>query len=146
MRLPGYSDDDNAFYARAVANYPDHDPVKARKATRWAGPVYLQDQTRKNSYTQEEVNEIVKQGRDRPRPLTHDETELFNTNRREARGDLAAMESWYRTECRDNDQKRAMLRRYPTGTANYGHEPRKSDDGVLRGIELSDQFWQPVVW
>jgi len=142
MRLPGHNEDDNAFYERAIVNYPDHDPVKARKPTRWAGPVNKTTP----AYTQEEVNEIVKQGHDRPRPLTHDETELVSKNRRDARGDLAAMESWYRTECRDNDQKRAMLRRYPTGTANYGHEPRKSDDGILRGIELSDQFWQPVVW
>jgi len=150
MRLPGYSDDDNAFYARAVVNYPDHDPARAHRATRWAGRARIVNAdgeiTYQDPYTQEEVKEIDKQGRDRPRPLTHDETELFVKNKREARGDLVAMEAWYRTECKDNDKKRTMLRRYPSGTAHYGHEPRKSDDGVLRGTELGDEFWQPVVW
>lgn len=152
MRLPGHDDDDNEFYDRAAENYPDHDPARPRRTTTWAGPVLvwppdITDTSRfEDPYTQEEVNDVVKQGRDRPRPLTHEQTELVNKNRREARADLAAMEQWYRAECRDNNQKRTMLRRYPTGTANYGHEPRKSDDSSLRGIDFGDQFWQPVIW
>lgn len=169
--------EDNEFYDRARVNYPDHDPAKTRKATVWAGPLFINrvdpgevkligqwppanikeaheavmrfadsGTEGQDAYTQEEVNEIVKQGRDRPRSLTHEQTELANKNRREARADLAAMEQWYSAECKDNDQKRFMLRRYPTGTANYGHGPRKSDDQRLQAIELGDQFWQPVVY
>jgi len=140
--LPGYGEEDNAFYSRAIGNYSDHDPVRPRKAAIWAGPV----NGITAAYTQEEVKEIEKQGRDRPRSLTHEQTELVNQNRREARADLAAMEQWYGAECKDNDQKRMLKRRYPTGTANYGHGPRKSDDQRLRGLELGDQFWQPVVY
>ena len=133
-----YTEDDDEFYDRALDNYPDHDPVKPRRGVRWAGPVNGSTPP----YTQEEVNEIIKQGRDRPRPLTHDETELVRQNRRKARADLAAMEEWYRTECRDTETRHHL----PMGTSSYGFYPRKSNDAILQGVELSDSFWKPVIW
>ena len=45
------------------------------------------------------VQDTIRQGRERPRPLTLEETQLAAKNRRIAREDLAAMEAWYRAQC-----------------------------------------------
>jgi len=140
MRLPGHNEDDNAFYARAVVNYPDHDPVRTRKPTRWAGPVrYVNadgEVAYQEPYTQDEVKEIDKQGRDRPRSLTHDETQLTYKNRREARADLAAMEEWYRTQLKETVKGRDLE-----------HARGDLEDLTLLGIDEDLYgFWRPIVW
>jgi hypothetical protein len=50
-------------------------------------------------YTNSERNAIIKQGRDRPRPLSLDETTRAAKNRRVDRETRLAMEVWYRTQC-----------------------------------------------
>jgi hypothetical protein len=52
------------------------------------------------AYTKRERDAIIRQGKDRPRALTHDETTLATANRRRAREDSLAMEVWYRYNCR----------------------------------------------
>ncbi len=60
----------------------------------------------REAYTKPERSAIVRQGNDHPRALTNDETTLVNRNRRIARGDLDAMETWYSAQCRAPGAKR----------------------------------------
>ncbi len=92
----------------------------------------------RNAYRPAELAAVILQGKDQPRPLTHDETELARKNRRAARADLAAMEEWYRAELKETDPKAPAIRRYPTGTSHYGWAPRRGPDPV--------PVWKPVVW
>ncbi len=65
-------------------------------------------------YTKRQLDDIIRQGKDRPRPLTHDETTRAADNRRVARGDLLAMETWYRFNCRGALRGRELwLARHP---------------------------------
>lgn len=64
-----------------------------------AGPVRITkadgSQKIQPAYSDEEVAAIVRQGRERPRPLTHDETIRAANNRRISREDSLAMEYWH---------------------------------------------------
>jgi hypothetical protein len=79
--------------------------------------------------------EAIRQGKDRPRPLTFKENELVRKNRRIARENLAAMESWYRAEVKE-PLSGAALRSVRGGP----------EDKVLKGITFGDKFWKPRVW
>jgi hypothetical protein len=82
-----------------------------------------------SSYTRAEVAAIHQQGRDRPRALTHDETERVKKNRQIAREDLAAMENWYNSQIR--------LPKHKAGP----------EDMTLDRIEVSDEdIWKPFAW
>ena len=142
MLLPGpaYDEADNAFYERAIENYPDHSPALKRER-RVCGPV-RSGSKRQPAYKEKRVNEIVKQGRDQPRPLTYDETEVARKNRQAARGDLAAMEVWYRAEIKETRKSKKAL--------EIERDRWKKDvvtgDDALRGVEMGDAFWMPVEW
>lgn len=61
------------------------------------GPVILLDH-KKDPYTNAEVAEIIRQGRDNPRRLSMKEAKLAAKNRAAANADLRAMESWATSE------------------------------------------------
>jgi len=136
--LPGYGQEENEFYARAVVNYPDHNPVR-EVVTSGAGPVTVKRDGKVIKtvapYTQKELGAIIEQGSRRSRPLTHDETVLARANRGAARGDLVAMEAWQRGEMRESTKGKRLQR------ARGGPE-----DQTLKGVELGDTFWNPIEW
>jgi len=76
-------------------------------------------------YTPSEVQAIITQGRKEPRRLSLAEERVRERNRAIERGDYAAAESSY-SEQRDSEPGSRMLQRYPTGTRNYGHGPRRT--------------------
>jgi hypothetical protein len=139
MILPGYGEEENEFYARAVVNYPDHNPVR-EVVVSGCGPVTVKRSDGKviktvAPYTLKELSAVIEQGSRRARPLTHDETETAKKNRTAARGDLASMETWQRGEMRESTKGKRLQR------ARGGPE-----DQTLRGVELGDTFWNPVEW
>jgi len=137
MILPGYGEEENQFYARAIVNYTDRTPAR-KPADSLPGDVRVtrDGKTKKvKAYTAKEVSALIDQGSKRPRPLTHDETELAKKNRRAARADLAAMEQWQRGEARETVKGKRLQK------ARGGPE-----DKTLKGIELGDTFWNPKVW
>lgn len=120
-----YTEEDDAFYARAIKNYPDHVTMTPKHNYKegWAGPV----NGTTPAYEPDELEDIIRQGRDRPRPLTYVEDELARRNRRIAREDLAAMEDWYRSEIKTKRQRSGP------------------EDEALSNI-VSEDVWRPVAW
>jgi len=102
------------------------------------------DSTETPSLKEKEVNDITKQGRDRPRPLTHDETELSRVNRRQAKGDLIEAEKWYRRECRDNSSTKEKSR--ARRAHSLGRNARGDFDTTLTGVTHGDAVWKPIAW
>lgn len=105
-------------------------------ATAMAGPVRITrpDGTKhvRPAYTGAEVAAIIKQGRERPRPLTADETSLVARNRAQAAGDAAAMERWYSEQCSEPLRGRALfLARHP-GSGDWFQEPTPTPDQAGR--------------
>jgi hypothetical protein len=75
----------------------------------YAGPVTIRRdgkfEKRVGSLTKSERKAAILQGRDRPRPLTHDETARAAENRRVDREDRLALEVWFRTSCSRNGKR-----------------------------------------
>ena len=62
-----------------------------------AGPVATL-YAHEDPYTDSEVSEIIRQGRDNPRRLTMKQSKLAAANRAKANADLRAMEAWAAAE------------------------------------------------
>ena len=121
-----YTEEDNAFYERALVNYPSKTQTFSKRKFKEgdAGPVNGVTPP----YDMGELQDIIKQGRDRPRPLTYVENELVKKNRRIARDDLASMEDWYQNEIR---------------TKKHRGGP---EDETVESIVVDDDFWKPFAW
>ena len=76
-------------------------------------------------YAAGEVQEIVAKGRKEPRRLSLAEERVRDHNKAIARGDYSAAETAHADD-RDTDPGSRMQQRYPTGTRNYGHSPRRT--------------------
>lgn len=87
------------------------------------------------AYDRKRLKEVIQQGRKKPRPLTHDETEMVDANRRRARDDLAAMEAWYRAELKE-----------PLGQESLSAVRGGPVDETLEGITLGDTLWKPITY
>lgn len=146
MILPGYDEKDSEFYGRAADNSSRNGrtgrhPLGAVKPveSQGAGDVTVRrpdgGSARSRAYTPKELNAIIEQGSKRPRQQTHDEMEMTRANRRAARGDLQAMESWYKAEVHSSTKGKRLQK------ARGGPE-----DKTLQGIELGDTFWMAKVW
>lgn len=124
MILPGYDADDNAFYGRAIVNYPDRtDPhadyelVTASNVTiavldrddanvPWPPPGidwdyitrYAVYGSEAAAYTDAEVSSVIRKGKEQPRRLSLEESRRATENRRTFAEDASAMEVWYLTE------------------------------------------------
>ena len=121
-----YTEEDNAFYERAKVNYPDATETFPTREFRevYAGLVNGVGL----AYDNEMLQDIIRQGRDRPRPLTYEEDELARKNRRIARENLAAMEDWYRQEIKVSRKRGGP------------------EDETVTGIVVGDDFWKPFSW
>jgi hypothetical protein len=76
-------------------------------------------------YTPKEAQEVITRGRKEPRRLSLAEERARDHNKAIARGDYAAAETAYTDNSRDADPGR-LEKRYPLGTRNYGHGPRRT--------------------
>jgi hypothetical protein len=110
--IPGYGEEDNAFYERAIKNYPSRgeprvgdwpDRPQNGVSLTWVGPVRVTDgEGRRHQmlpYPTAELHEIVDQGRHRPRALTQDESRLANAERASYADATRAFERWASSVC-----------------------------------------------